>query len=166
MAVNIFQVGRDLLDLLGQGNSSRTGELLNSIRFQFPEEFPGILLVTGLFHHDIFRFDGQNPGIVLPDQLLHLVAIGESFGGHLVEGNLLVDNLIQGVVEGLQDANLLFNLLGHCDGHVLGGIDDNGESINSPYLRFGSIQTLNIDFTPGEDHSDPVQEPHFVLTEN
>ena len=84
VGVDLFQVGRNLLNLLGQGNSSRTSKLLDSIRFQFPEELFGVLFVSGFLHHNVFGLDGQNPGIVAPDQVLHLIAVGESFRGYLV----------------------------------------------------------------------------------
>ena len=50
--------------------------------------------------------------------------------------------------QGLGYPDLLLDLPGNYPGHDFGGLDHNGEPVDSPNLRFRGIETFNVNFSP------------------
>src|SRR6056297_597637 len=140
MLFKILQVTGKLLDLLGHGNPPRPGKLQDPVRLQLFKKTGGLPLVPRLLHDDILRLNGEDPGVVLPDQALHIVAVRKSRGGHLVKRQLLVNDLVHRMVKRLEHTNLLFQRLDHLPYLVFTDIDHDCEPVDPGHLRFRGIQ--------------------------
>ncbi len=113
------------------------------------------MLMARLFEDDKFRLDHQHAGIVLADQVLHVFAVAEDMSGHLVEGNLLVDDLLRGVIKGLEHIDLLFELGDEFPDHFFRNLHYDSETVDVRLGRLAGGEALYIDVAAAENGNHP-----------
>ncbi len=147
-------------------HSSGSGKLKDTDIFELVEQGLCFGGMSCFFNHDILRLYFQDAGIVLPDQVLYLIAIAENMCRYLVKGNFLEYDLLGVVVESFEHIHLFVNLRHKFLHLILGHMYHDRKAVDTLDRRFGGREAFDIDMPSGKNRNHPGELPGLVFDKN
>jgi hypothetical protein len=158
-----FELFVEAVAVFDDGDAGAANEFDESEGFEYGNEPVGLFALAGGFEYGIVFTDHDGAGAVFTEESFYLYLFGDLVGGHFVEGQFLPDDLFVGIVIGLEDLDLFFQLAAEFAHYFFGFVDDDGEAVDAFDFGRRGVEALDIDLPAGEQDGDAVDEADLVF---